>query len=131
MPSALKDVLVCSPLQYHFSTCICCRGWGVTSTRLCLSSCSCELPRVRRSKTKQTQTKIALFILDTLYLPTMKITMLASLLAPATAFVSSPGTRSAATRYATRAFSGSSPLFANPKGMFISLVCSVEVRYKT
>mmetsp|Transcript_30061 Transcript_30061/g.63788 ORF Transcript_30061/g.63788 Transcript_30061/m.63788 type:complete len:206 (+) Transcript_30061:67-684(+) len=47
----------------------------------------------------------------------MKITMLASLLAPATAFVA-PGTRSAAKRYATRAFSGSSPLFANPKVYF-------------
>merc|ERR1719246_367403 len=43
--------------------------------------------------------------------------MIASLFAPATAFVSS-GTRSTATRYATRAFSGSSPLFANPKVYF-------------
>merc|ERR1712194_194988 len=44
-------------------------------------------------------------------------TMMASLFAPATAFVSS-GTRSAGARYATRTFSGSSPLFANPKVYF-------------
>ena len=48
----------------------------------------------------------------------MKITMLASLLAPATAFVG-PASRSAATRIAsTRAFSGSSALFANPQVYF-------------
>mmetsp|Transcript_3949 Transcript_3949/g.5907 ORF Transcript_3949/g.5907 Transcript_3949/m.5907 type:complete len:206 (-) Transcript_3949:119-736(-) len=46
----------------------------------------------------------------------MKIAMLASLFVPATAFVTPA--RSAATRYATRAFSGSSPLFANPKVYF-------------
>ncbi|KAL7503573.1 hypothetical protein ACHAXN_001351 [Cyclotella atomus] len=44
----------------------------------------------------------------------MKIAMLASLIAPATAFTAS---RSAG-RYATRAFSGSSSLMANPKVYF-------------
>ena len=47
---------------------------------------------------------------------TMKIIMLASLIAPAAAFIA-PGARTSATRYAaTRTFSGSSSLFANPKG---------------
>lgn len=46
----------------------------------------------------------------------MKIIMLASLIAPAAAFTA-PGARTSATRFAaTRAFSGSSSLFANPKG---------------
>jgi len=44
----------------------------------------------------------------------MKITMLASLFAPTTAFVA-PATRFVG-RYTTRAFSGSSSLMANPKG---------------
>jgi hypothetical protein len=45
----------------------------------------------------------------------MKIAMLATtLLAPATAFTASRS----ATRYATRAFSGSNSLFANPKVYF-------------
>jgi hypothetical protein len=44
----------------------------------------------------------------------MKFIMLASLIAPAAAFT---GARTSATRYAaTRAFSGSSSVFANPKG---------------
>ncbi|KAL9190763.1 hypothetical protein ACHAXT_000469 [Thalassiosira profunda] len=46
----------------------------------------------------------------------MKLAML-SLLAPA-ASAFTPGARSTATRYATRAFSGSSSLFANPKVYF-------------
>lgn len=55
----------------------------------------------------------------------MKIIMLASLLAPATAFVSTG--RSAAARSATRAFSGSSSLFANPKVYFDMEVGGEEV----
>mmetsp|Transcript_15277 Transcript_15277/g.33003 ORF Transcript_15277/g.33003 Transcript_15277/m.33003 type:complete len:206 (-) Transcript_15277:144-761(-) len=47
----------------------------------------------------------------------MKIIMLASLIAPASAFVA-PASRSAGIRYATRAFSGSSALLANPKVYF-------------
>ena len=46
----------------------------------------------------------------------MKIAMLASLIAPATAFTASRS--AAAARVATRAFSGSNPLFANPKVYF-------------
>eukprot|EP00804_Cyclotella_cryptica_P011433 CCRYP_016376-RD/>CCRYP_016376-RD protein AED:0.14 eAED:0.14 QI:211/1/1/1/0.8/0.66/6/264/205 len=47
----------------------------------------------------------------------MKITMLGSLLAPATAFVS-PASRSAGIRFATRSFSGSLHSMANPKVFF-------------
>ncbi|KAL7480480.1 hypothetical protein ACHAW6_006213 [Cyclotella cf. meneghiniana] len=47
----------------------------------------------------------------------MKINMLATLLAPATAFVS-PASISASMRYVTRSFSGSTVSMANPKVFF-------------
>eukprot|EP00956_Cyclotella_meneghiniana_P011933 scaffold16811_cov73-Cyclotella_meneghiniana.AAC.12 len=55
----------------------------------------------------------------------MKITMLASLITPAAAFVS-PASRSVG-RYATRAFSGTSSLMANPKVYFDMEVGGEEV----
>jgi hypothetical protein len=52
----------------------------------------------------------------------MKYIMLASLLSSTAAFTAPGATRTAASRYAAtmRSFSGSSSLFANPKGTYLS-----------